>query len=191
MSLDKYWFEFFRLPVLAGAAGALGTQYCSPYVTADGAYHPLPSGQISSLGAAPMSVEFFADCYDILISLFLFLLACTCYFCSLAFSRVVLLIFISNLFSVYNTTLAFITNFCIKFHMRIQGVGTRWPNQSIYFWVQACSCAPKRNWIICDCNSKYWTGLSSVLVPFENRSGSFMLRVCYLKKSSCAMLSWW
>lgn len=46
--------EMTWLPVLAGAAGALGTQYCSPYVTADGAYHPLPSGQISSLGAAPI-----------------------------------------------------------------------------------------------------------------------------------------
>ncbi|KAK4359466.1 hypothetical protein RND71_021695 [Anisodus tanguticus] len=42
------------LPVLAGAAGVLGAPYCSPYIAADGAYHPHPSGQISSLGAAPI-----------------------------------------------------------------------------------------------------------------------------------------
>lgn len=46
--------EMTWLPVLAGAAGALGTQYCSPYIAADGAYHPRSSGQISSLGAAPI-----------------------------------------------------------------------------------------------------------------------------------------
>lgn len=41
----------FRLPVLAGAAGALGAAYCSPYLAVDGAYHPRPSGQTSSSGA--------------------------------------------------------------------------------------------------------------------------------------------
>ncbi|MCE3050816.1 hypothetical protein HAX54_048242 [Datura stramonium] len=46
--------EMTWLPVLAGAAGALGTPYCSPYIAPDGAYHPHPSGQISSLGAAPI-----------------------------------------------------------------------------------------------------------------------------------------
>jgi hypothetical protein len=43
---------FFRLPVLAGAAGALGATYCSPYLTVDGAYHARPSGQTSSMGAS-------------------------------------------------------------------------------------------------------------------------------------------
>jgi len=42
---------FFRLPVLAGAAGALGATYCSPYIV-DGAYHARPSGQTSSVGAS-------------------------------------------------------------------------------------------------------------------------------------------
>ncbi|KAJ8539272.1 hypothetical protein K7X08_013524 [Anisodus acutangulus] len=46
--------DMVRLPVLAGAAGALGAPYCSPYIAADGAYHPRPSEQISSLGAAPI-----------------------------------------------------------------------------------------------------------------------------------------
>nr|GEV65789.1 hypothetical protein [Tanacetum cinerariifolium] len=47
------------LPVLAGAAGglgdvgALGTSYCSPYITIDGAYNARSSGQASSL--APSS----------------------------------------------------------------------------------------------------------------------------------------
>ncbi|CAI9283978.1 unnamed protein product [Lactuca saligna] len=44
-----------RLPVLVGAAGALGAAralgatYCSPYITMDGAYHARPSGQTSAL----------------------------------------------------------------------------------------------------------------------------------------------
>lgn len=41
----------FRLPVLAGAAGALGATYCSPYIAVDGAYHARPSGQTSSVGS--------------------------------------------------------------------------------------------------------------------------------------------
>nr|AZB50348.1 barentsz [Physalis pubescens] len=45
--------EMTWLPVLAGAAGALGATYCSPYIAMDGAYHARPSGQISSLTAAP------------------------------------------------------------------------------------------------------------------------------------------
>lgn len=44
--------EMTWLPVLAGAAGALGATYCSPYLTVDGAYHARPSGQTSSLGTA-------------------------------------------------------------------------------------------------------------------------------------------
>ncbi|PHT47338.1 hypothetical protein CQW23_11546 [Capsicum baccatum] len=43
--------EMTWLPVLAGAAGALGATYCSPYIAMDGAYHARPSGQISSLAA--------------------------------------------------------------------------------------------------------------------------------------------
>ncbi|XP_059303284.1 protein MLN51 homolog [Lycium ferocissimum] len=45
--------EMTWLPVLAGAAGALGAAYCSPYISVDGAYHARPSGQLSSLTAAP------------------------------------------------------------------------------------------------------------------------------------------
>ncbi|KAF8389008.1 hypothetical protein HHK36_025693 [Tetracentron sinense] len=40
------------LPVLAGAAGALGAPYCSPYFTVDGGYYARPSGQTSSLGVS-------------------------------------------------------------------------------------------------------------------------------------------
>ncbi|XP_057474252.1 protein MLN51 homolog isoform X3 [Actinidia eriantha] len=42
--------EMTWLPVLAGAAGALGATYCSPYIAVDGAYHPCPSGKTSSSG---------------------------------------------------------------------------------------------------------------------------------------------
>ncbi|XP_023548003.1 protein MLN51 homolog [Cucurbita pepo subsp. pepo] len=42
--------EMTWLPVLAGAAGALGATYCSPYIAVDGAYHARPSGQTSSVG---------------------------------------------------------------------------------------------------------------------------------------------
>ncbi|KAK4361932.1 hypothetical protein RND71_017173 [Anisodus tanguticus] len=45
--------EMTWLPVLAGAAGALGATYCSPYIAVDGAYHARPSGQMSSLTAGP------------------------------------------------------------------------------------------------------------------------------------------
>ncbi|KAK4349956.1 hypothetical protein RND71_029269 [Anisodus tanguticus] len=45
--------EMTWLPVLAGAAGAVGATYCSPYIAVDGAYHARPSGQMSSLTAAP------------------------------------------------------------------------------------------------------------------------------------------
>ncbi|KAF9690042.1 hypothetical protein SADUNF_Sadunf01G0154700 [Salix dunnii] len=44
--------EMTWLPVLTGAAGALGATYCSPYLTADGAYHARPSGQASCLGSS-------------------------------------------------------------------------------------------------------------------------------------------
>lgn len=43
--------EMTWLPVLAGAAGALGATYCSPYLAVDGAYHA-PSGQTTSMGTA-------------------------------------------------------------------------------------------------------------------------------------------
>ncbi|KAL7191349.1 hypothetical protein ACSBR2_023430 [Camellia fascicularis] len=44
--------EMTWLPVLAGAAGALGATYCSPYIAVDGAYHSRPSGKTSSSGAS-------------------------------------------------------------------------------------------------------------------------------------------
>ncbi|KAG5523390.1 hypothetical protein RHGRI_035267 [Rhododendron griersonianum] len=44
--------EMTWLPVLAGAAGALGAAYGSPYLAVDGAYHSRPSGQASSSGAS-------------------------------------------------------------------------------------------------------------------------------------------
>ena len=53
--MDKIVKFCCRLPVFAGAvgalgaAGALGATYCSPYITMDGAYHAMPSGQTSAL----------------------------------------------------------------------------------------------------------------------------------------------
>ncbi|XP_065865910.1 protein MLN51 homolog [Euphorbia lathyris] len=44
--------EMTWLPVLAGAAGALGATYCSPYIAMDGSYHARPSGQTSSVGSS-------------------------------------------------------------------------------------------------------------------------------------------
>lgn len=44
--------EMTWLPVLAGAAGALGATYCPPYIAVDGAYHARPSGQTSSAGSS-------------------------------------------------------------------------------------------------------------------------------------------
>uniref|UniRef100_A0A5B7A4Z5 Putative epsin n=1 Tax=Davidia involucrata TaxID=16924 RepID=A0A5B7A4Z5_DAVIN len=44
--------EMTWLPVLTGAAGALGATYCSPYIAVDGAYHARPAGQTSSSGAS-------------------------------------------------------------------------------------------------------------------------------------------
>ena len=49
-SSESGLFLMYRLPVLAGAAGALGATYCSPYIAVDGAYHPRPSGKTSSSG---------------------------------------------------------------------------------------------------------------------------------------------
>ncbi|XP_050384715.1 protein MLN51 homolog [Argentina anserina] len=46
--------EMTWLPVLAGAAGALGAAYCPPYITVDGCYHARPSGQTS---VGPLSKE--------------------------------------------------------------------------------------------------------------------------------------
>ncbi|KAL3840917.1 hypothetical protein ACJIZ3_025508 [Penstemon smallii] len=37
--------EMTWLPVLAGAAGALGANFCPPYMTVDGSYHACPPGQ--------------------------------------------------------------------------------------------------------------------------------------------------
>ncbi|KAK4413888.1 protein MLN51 [Sesamum alatum] len=44
--------EMTWLPVLAGAAGALGARYCPPYITVDGSYNARPSGQATSITAA-------------------------------------------------------------------------------------------------------------------------------------------
>ncbi|GMI82059.1 CASC3/Barentsz elF4AIII-binding protein [Hibiscus trionum] len=44
--------EMTWLPVLTGAAGALGATYCPPYIAVDGSYHSRPSGQISSTGSS-------------------------------------------------------------------------------------------------------------------------------------------
>ncbi|KAE9467821.1 hypothetical protein C3L33_00286, partial [Rhododendron williamsianum] len=44
--------EMTWLPVLAGAAGALGATYCPPYISVDGAYQSRQSGQTSSSGAS-------------------------------------------------------------------------------------------------------------------------------------------
>ncbi|EPS62822.1 hypothetical protein M569_11964, partial [Genlisea aurea] len=41
--------EMTWLPVLAGAAGALGATYCPPYITVDGSYNPRPSAPASSV----------------------------------------------------------------------------------------------------------------------------------------------
>ncbi|KAL0910142.1 hypothetical protein M5K25_021085 [Dendrobium thyrsiflorum] len=40
--------EMTWVPVLAGAAGALGASYCSPYIALDGTYYARPSGQAST-----------------------------------------------------------------------------------------------------------------------------------------------
>ncbi|XP_010254186.1 PREDICTED: histone H3.v1-like isoform X2 [Nelumbo nucifera] len=44
--------EMTWVPVLAGAAGALGATYCSPYIAVDGGYYARPSGQTSSLSGS-------------------------------------------------------------------------------------------------------------------------------------------
>ncbi|KAL4334999.1 hypothetical protein GQ457_07G031960 [Hibiscus cannabinus] len=44
--------EMTWLPVLTGAAGALGATYCPPYIAVDGSYQARPSGQISSTGSS-------------------------------------------------------------------------------------------------------------------------------------------
>ncbi|KAH1048027.1 hypothetical protein J1N35_038811 [Gossypium stocksii] len=44
--------EMTWLPVLTGAAGALGPTYCPPYIAVDGAYSAHPSGQTSSTGSS-------------------------------------------------------------------------------------------------------------------------------------------
>lgn len=50
------YLDLFRLPVLAGAAGALGATYCPPYISVDGSYHSRPSGQTSSVGSLRLVV---------------------------------------------------------------------------------------------------------------------------------------
>lgn len=48
--------EMTWVPVLAGAAGALGASYCSPYIAVDGSYYTRSSGQTSSLGGSKETV---------------------------------------------------------------------------------------------------------------------------------------
>ncbi|ERN06040.1 hypothetical protein AMTR_s00142p00054380 [Amborella trichopoda] len=48
--------EMTWVPVLAGAAGALGAAYCSPYMAVDGGYYARPSGQ-TSLGVSRSNLE--------------------------------------------------------------------------------------------------------------------------------------
>ncbi|XP_017237002.1 protein MLN51 homolog [Daucus carota subsp. sativus] len=43
--------EMTWLPVLAGAAGAMGASYCNPYLSVDSAYHTRPSGQTLPIAA--------------------------------------------------------------------------------------------------------------------------------------------
>ncbi|KAJ0045543.1 hypothetical protein Pint_05554 [Pistacia integerrima] len=45
-----------RLPVLAGAVGALATTCCPPYIAVDGAYHPCLLGQTSRTGSSRLVV---------------------------------------------------------------------------------------------------------------------------------------
>ncbi|GMI78056.1 CASC3/Barentsz elF4AIII-binding protein [Hibiscus trionum] len=44
--------EMTWLPVLTGAAGALGATYCPPYIAVDGAYNARPLGQTSLTGSS-------------------------------------------------------------------------------------------------------------------------------------------
>lgn len=44
--------EMTWLPVLAGAAGALGATYCPPYLAVDNAYNARPAGQTSAMGSS-------------------------------------------------------------------------------------------------------------------------------------------
>uniref|UniRef100_A0A0D6QWN6 Btz domain-containing protein n=1 Tax=Araucaria cunninghamii TaxID=56994 RepID=A0A0D6QWN6_ARACU len=44
--------EMTWVPLLAGAAGALGATYCSPYIAVDSSYYPQPTAQPSSFGVA-------------------------------------------------------------------------------------------------------------------------------------------
>ncbi|XP_010249834.1 PREDICTED: protein CASC3-like isoform X2 [Nelumbo nucifera] len=48
--------EMAWVPVLAGAAGALGATYCSPYIAVDGGYYARPSGQTSSMSGSGNSL---------------------------------------------------------------------------------------------------------------------------------------
>ncbi|XP_020964095.1 protein CASC3 [Arachis ipaensis] len=49
--------EMTWLPVLAGAAGALGATYCPPYLTVDGAYHGRQSGQASATATSSKETD--------------------------------------------------------------------------------------------------------------------------------------
>ncbi|PPR90186.1 hypothetical protein GOBAR_AA30492 [Gossypium barbadense] len=59
--------EMTWLPVLTGAAGALGATYCPPYIAVDGSYHARPSGQISSTGSSRIPITIFAATHCLMV----------------------------------------------------------------------------------------------------------------------------
>ncbi|KAE8680786.1 CASC3/Barentsz eIF4AIII binding, putative isoform 6 [Hibiscus syriacus] len=70
----------WRLPVLTGAAGSLGTTYCPPYIAVDGAYDTRPSGQTSSTGSSRVgcgkgNINFVISLRNLKHSTFAFLLS--------------------------------------------------------------------------------------------------------------------
>jgi hypothetical protein len=74
---DIFFFSknlYGRVPVLAGAAGSLGSSYCPPYITLDGGYYnnaSRPSSQISS--APARCVSLFCSLYVTVVIILLFL----------------------------------------------------------------------------------------------------------------------
>lgn len=51
-----------RLPVLAGAAGALGATYCPPYLAVDNAYNARPAAQTSAMASSRL-VQILLFCF--------------------------------------------------------------------------------------------------------------------------------
>ena len=76
-----FLYESFRLPVLAGAAGA----YCSPYIAVDGSDHARPSGQSLSGGASRLVACLILILLILLLNPALFIISCLFCFCWLVF----------------------------------------------------------------------------------------------------------